>query len=139
MASVMRNRFFISAVISIIVIIYSPLGTRLLDLELATPPGLSNELLQFLLTTPVVFWGAWPFLSVAWKALLRGQLNMATLIATGIMTAYLYSVGTTFLFAGEVFYEAAAMLTSRLCIRSRKRTDTSSWISTIRSKMPPRT
>ncbi|NIP68684.1 MAG: hypothetical protein GTO04_05735, partial [Planctomycetales bacterium] len=61
------------------------------------------------MTTPIVFVGGRPFLSVAWKSLLRGQLNMATLIATGILTAYLYSVGATFLFAGEVFYEAAAM------------------------------
>lgn len=112
MAATMRNLFFFSAVLAIIEIIYSPLGTRLLDLNLPTPFGLPNELWQFLLTTPIVFWGGWPFLSVAWKALLRGQLNMATLIATGILTAYLYSVGATFWFAGEVFYEAAAMLTT---------------------------
>jgi len=37
---------------------------------------------------------------------------MATLIATGILTAYVYSVAATFLFAGDVFYEAAAMLTT---------------------------
>ena len=112
MATMMRNLFFLSAVVTIIEIIYSPLGTRLLELNPPVPFGLPNELFQFLLTTPVVFWGGWPFLSVAWKALLRGQLNMATLIATGIMTAYLYSVGTTFFFEGEVFYEAAAMLTT---------------------------
>ena len=92
MAIMMRNLFFASAVITIIEILYSPLGTRLLDLNLPTPFGIPNELFQFLLTTPVVFWGGRPFLSVAWKALLKGQLNMATLIATGIMTAYLYSV-----------------------------------------------
>jgi Cu2+-exporting ATPase len=37
---------------------------------------------------------------------------MMTLIALGILVSYLYSVGATFLFAGEVFYDAAAMLTS---------------------------
>ena len=37
---------------------------------------------------------------------------MATLIATGILTAYLYSVAATFLIGGDVFYEAAAMLTT---------------------------
>ncbi len=112
MAIIMRNRFFFSAILAFIVILYSPLGVRLLGLNLPTPLGMSNELWQFLLTTPVVFWGGWPFLSVAWKSLLKKQLNMATLIATGIMTAYLYSVGATFLFAGDVFYEAAAMLTT---------------------------
>lgn len=112
MATTMRNLFFFAAVLTIIEILYSPLGTRLLDLTLPTPFGLSNELWQFLLTTPVVFIGGRPFLSVAWQALRRGQLNMATLIATGIMTAYLYSVATTLFIAGEVFYEAAAMLTT---------------------------
>ena len=112
MATAMRNLFFFSAILSIVEIVYSPLGTRMLGLDLVTPFGIPNELFQFLLTTPVVFWGGRPFLSVAWKALLRGQLNMATLISTGIMTAYLYSVGTTFFFAGDVFFEAAAMLTT---------------------------
>ncbi|MFQ5614636.1 MAG: heavy metal translocating P-type ATPase, partial [Anaerolineae bacterium] len=112
MAATMRNLFFIAAAITVVEIIYSPLGTRLLGLNPPVPFGLPNELFQFLLTTPVVFWGGWPFLSVAGRALGRGQVNMATLIATGILTAYLYSVGTTFLFEGEVFYEAAAMLTT---------------------------
>lgn len=112
MATTMRNLFFFAAVLTIIEILYSPLGTRLLGLSLPIPFGISTELWQFLLTTPVVFIGGRPFLSVAWKSLLRGQLNMATLIATGIMTAYLYSVGATFFFESEVFYEAAAMLTT---------------------------
>lgn len=111
-ATTMRNLFFVAAVLTIIEIIYSPLGTRLVGLTPPVPFGLRNELFQLLLTTPVIFWGGWPFLSVAWKALLKGQLNMATLIATGIMTAYLYSVGATFFFEGDVFYEAAAMLTT---------------------------
>ncbi len=111
-ATTMRNLFLIATVLTIIEIIYSPLGTRLLNLTLATPFGIRNEIFQFLLTTPVVFWGGWPFLSVAGRALRRGQVNMATLIATGILTAYFYSVAATFVFEGEVFYEAAAMLTT---------------------------
>jgi Cu2+-exporting ATPase len=39
-------------------------------------------------------------------------VNMMTLIALGILVSYAYSVAATFLFKGEVFYEAAAMLTS---------------------------
>src|SRR5262245_49317973 len=37
---------------------------------------------------------------------------MMTLIALGILVSYIYSVAATFIFKGEVFYEAAAMLTS---------------------------
>lgn len=68
-----------------------------------------------LLGTPVVWWGGWPFLSAAWRALRRGNVNMMTLIATGILTAYLYSVWATFVLGSDyrdVFFEAAAMLTS---------------------------
>ncbi len=112
MAKMMRNLFLISAAITVIELIYSPLGTRMLGWNLVTPFGIPNNIFQFLITTPVVFWGGKPFLSVAWKALLKKELNMASLIATGILTAYLYSVGATFLFEGDVFFEAAAMLTT---------------------------
>jgi Cu2+-exporting ATPase len=37
---------------------------------------------------------------------------MMTLIALGILVSYIYSVAATVFFTGEVFYEAAAMLTS---------------------------
>jgi len=112
MATTMRNLFIVAAVITVIEIIYSPLGTRMLNLNPPTPFGIPNNIFQFLITTPVVFWGGWPFLSVAAKALRRLQVNMATLIATGILTAYLYSVAATFFFEGDVFFEAAAMLTT---------------------------
>jgi len=112
MATTMRNLFVFAAILTVIEIIYSSLGTRMLNLDLTTPFGISNEIFQLLLTTPVVFLGGRPFLSVAWTALLRRQINMATLISTGILAAYLYSIGATFLFEGEVFYEAAAMLTT---------------------------
>jgi Cu2+-exporting ATPase len=111
-ATTMRNLFFATLVLTIIELLYSPLATRLSGLQLPIPFGLNVDLFQFLLTTPVVFWGGWPFLSVAWKALLRREVNMATLIATGILIAYLYSVLATFVIGGDVFYEAAAMLTT---------------------------
>jgi len=76
------------------------------------PFGLSVGRFGFLLETPVVWWCGWPFLSGAWRALRLGQANMMTLIALGILVSYLYSVAATFVFAGEVFYDAAAMLTS---------------------------
>src|SRR5260370_22734096 len=60
----------------------------------------------------VVWWGGWPFISAAWRALRRGEVNMMTLIALGILVSYTYSVAATFIFKGDVFYEAAAMLTS---------------------------
>src|SRR6266853_5225742 len=111
MVADMFRRFIVSTLLSLPLVIFSPLGATvgLPDVPLF---GLSTGLFGFLLVTPVVWWGGWPFISAAWRALRLGQANMMTLIALGILVSYLYSVGATFLFAGEVFYEAAAMLTS---------------------------
>jgi P-type Cu+ transporter len=50
------------------------------------------RLAQFLLTTPVVLWGGWPFFVRGAQSLLTRNLNMFTLIAMGTGVAYLYSV-----------------------------------------------
>ena len=47
---------------------------------------------QFALSTPVVLWAGWPFFVRGWRSLLTRHLNMFTLIAMGVGTAYLYSV-----------------------------------------------
>ena len=105
------RRFVVSVVLSLPVVIFSPIGGTI-GLPSMPPFGLSMGLWGFLLATPVVWWGGWPFISAAWRALRRGEVNMMTLIALGILVSYAYSVAATFLFEGEVFYEAAAMLTS---------------------------
>jgi P-type Cu2+ transporter len=111
MVADMFRRFIISTLLLLPLVIFSPLGATV-GVPRVPPFGLSMGLLGFLLATPVVWWGGWPFISAAWRALRRGQVNMMTLIAVGILVSYLYSVAATFVFAGEVFYDAAAMLTS---------------------------
>ena len=46
---------------------------------------------QFVLATPVVLWAGWPFFVRGWRSLVNRHLNMFTLIALGVSTAYLYS------------------------------------------------
>ena len=46
---------------------------------------------QFLLTTPIVLWFAWPILRSAWKAASARTVNMDSLLALGIGTAYAWS------------------------------------------------
>jgi Cu2+-exporting ATPase len=108
----MLRRFVGSAILTVPIVIYSPLGTSLFGRELAPPFGLSPGLLGFVLTSVVVWWGAWPFVSSAARSLQQGELTMMTLIATGILVSYLYSAAVTFGFPGEPFYDAAAMLTA---------------------------
>src|SRR5438034_1190100 len=112
MAHDMLRRFVGAAILTVPIVLYSSLGTSLVGRELAPPFGLSHGLLGFVLTSVVVWWGGWPFVSSAWRSLLRGELTMMTLIATGILVSYGYSVAVTFGLRGELFYDAAAMLTA---------------------------
>lgn len=111
MARDLLRRFVISIVVSIPIILFSPIGIWA-GISAMPAFGLSMGLFGFLLATPIVWWGGWPFILAAWRALKRGEANMMTLIALGILVSYTYSVTATFVFQGEVFYEAAAMLTT---------------------------
>ena len=111
MVADLLRRFLVSLVLTLPLALFSHIGA-LVGLHLEPPFGLSAGLFGFLLATPVVWWGGWPFISAAWRALRQGEVNMMTLIALGILVSYIYSVAATFLFEGESFYEAAAMLTT---------------------------
>ncbi len=106
----MRNRFLVSLGLTIPVFVFSHLATQILGLHLPLPFGMDDRLLGFLLTTPVVIYGAWPFYIGARNGLRQGVLNMSVLIVLSVLTGFVFSVAATFLFDGEVFYEAAAML-----------------------------
>src|SRR6266850_2535672 len=80
--------------------------------------------LQLVLATPVVLWGGWPFFQRGWTSIVNRSLNMFTLIAIGVGTAFVYSLAAT-LFAdafppsfrghgGEVavYFDAAAVITT---------------------------
>ncbi|ULH17819.1 copper-translocating P-type ATPase (plasmid) [Deinococcus sp. KNUC1210] len=111
MANDMLRRFVVSLLLTLPIILFSPIGAGL-GFHVPVPFGLSMAWFGLILSTPVVWWGGWPFLSAAWRALLQRQANMMTLIATGILVSYLYSVAATLFLGGDVFFEAAGMLTS---------------------------
>lgn len=104
-----RNKFFFSFILTIPIILYSPLGQTFLKFHLPIIP-FSHSLILFILTTPVFFYGGWIFLYSAYQALKHRMLNMAVLIAVGITAAYVFSVLLTILGSQDSFYEAAAML-----------------------------
>src|SRR2546428_14151397 len=91
MAHDMLRRFVGSAILTVPIVLYSPLGASLVGQAVALPFGLSHGLLGFALTSIVVWWGGWPFVSSAWRALLRGGLTMMTLLASGILVSFGYS------------------------------------------------
>lgn len=103
-----RNKFFVALILSIPIILYSPLGEKILQLQLPSP--LPVPWLLFFLTTPVFFYSGWIFLYSTYKALQAKTLNMAVLIAVGITAAYGFSVVLTLLGSSDSYYEAAALL-----------------------------
>lgn len=111
MVAELLQRFVGSLLLTLPIVMFSPFGA-LVGLPAMPPFGVSMGWWGFVLGSPVVWWGGWPFISAAARALRRGEVNMMTLIALGILVAYSYSVAATFAFTGEVFYEAAAMLTT---------------------------
>lgn len=86
------------------------------------------NLYQFILATPVVLWGGWPFFQRGWDSIKSWNLNMFTLIAIGTGVAYAYSVVATFfphLFPAElqmhgghigVYFEAAAVIVTLVLV-----------------------
>lgn len=103
-----RNKFFFSLILTIPIILYSPLGTEFLKLNFPSPIPL--PWLLFILTTPVFFYSGWIFLYSTYFALKSKVLNMAVLIAVGITAAYGFSVLLTLIGSADSYYEAAAML-----------------------------
>ncbi len=111
MVSDMLRRFWVCLLLTIPVVLFSPIGMGI-GFSLEPPFGLSMEWFGLILTTPIVLWGAYPFTSSAWNSLKKAEVTMMTLIAVGILVSYLYSVMATVFLGGDVFFEAAAMLTS---------------------------
>jgi Cu+-exporting ATPase len=132
----MRTRSWVSAVLSVPILILSMFGDAL-GLPWATS---TKNVVEFLLATPVVLWCGWPFFERFWNSLLNRSPNMFTLIGLGTGAAYLYSVAATLFpqfFPASfrdiqggvaVYFEAAAVITTlvllgqMLELRARRRT-----------------
>ena len=108
MARDMRNRFLVALVFAIPVFLYSPMGSMFG--EFATPFGLDRKVFLFIVATGAIAYPVWPFLVAAWRAARNKVANMATLIILSVGTGYVFSVGATFFYDSEVFFEASAVL-----------------------------
>ncbi len=104
----MRRRFYISLALAIPIILYSQVGKNIFGIELPSP--IPVDWLLFLLTTPIVFWTGSIFITGTYYSLKARKLNMAVLIATGVLAAYFGSIFLSLQGTEETFYEAAAML-----------------------------
>ncbi len=120
----MTRRFWVGVVLSlpIVVLAMSDLIPGQ-PIQQAVSPRLLNWL-QLVLATPVVLWGGYPFFERGWFSIVNRSLNMFTLIAIGVGTAYVYSLAATLFphffpesFRGHggevgVYFDAAAVITT---------------------------
>jgi P-type Cu2+ transporter len=106
----MRNRFLVAALFAVPIALWSPVGEFVFGSTPPTPYGIGNDLWQFFLSLPVIFYSSWIFFRGAFVALRAKTLDMMVLVAVAIGTGWIYSVAATFWIEGDVFYEAAAFL-----------------------------
>jgi Cu+-exporting ATPase len=138
----MSRRFWISLVLAFPVFamaMVADLTPQVMERFVAMRP---LQFIEFLLATPVVLWGGWPFFQRGWNSVVHRSLNMFTLIGLGIGIAWSYSV-VAMLFPDifpetvrhgsgtvPVYFEAAAVITTLVLLgqvlelRARSRTNT---------------
>jgi len=138
----MRNRFIVAAVLSVPIILWSPIGREVFGFTVPAPFGLRDDWFSLILSLPVIFYSAWIFFDGAWRALRARTLDMMVLVAVGVGTGWLYSVVVTLTGGGEVFYEAATVLASFVLlghwVEMRARGGANDAIRTLLELAPPR-
>lgn len=136
----MRRRLWVCAALTVPLVVIA-MGRHLPGLEFHRFASEGTlDLLDLVLATPVVLWGALPFFVRAWRSVVSWNLNMFTLIGLGVSVAYVYSVVAALWpeifpssFRGPdgtvgVYFEAAAAITTLVLLgqvlelRARSRT-----------------
>ncbi|MFK7780350.1 MAG: copper-translocating P-type ATPase [Candidatus Gracilibacteria bacterium] len=102
-----KKRFIISFIITIPILILSPLIQNLLNFSFTFS---GDKYILFLLSSFIFFWGGIPFLKGFFYELKQRSPGMMTLIALAITVAYLYSSAVVFGLEGKFFFWELATL-----------------------------
>lgn len=146
----MTRRFWISAVLTI-PIFFLAMAEMIPGFNEIVPPKISLWI-QFVLATPVVLWGGFPFFERALASVKNASPNMFTLIAMGTGAAFIYSLVALFfpqVFPASmqnaenliaVYFEAAAVIITLVLLGQvlelRARSQTSSAIKELLGLAP---
>ena len=134
-----RQKFSFALILSLPIILYSPLGKFIFGFQ--PPAPVPVPWLLFLLTTPVFFYSGWIFLYSSFRALQQRTLNMSVLIATGITAAYSFSVLLTILQSADSYYETTALLITFVLfghwLEMRSRRGTTDALEALLQLVPP--
>ncbi|OYX28793.1 MAG: heavy metal translocating P-type ATPase [Flavobacteriales bacterium 32-35-8] len=103
-----RKRFWVTLVLSIPILFFSPMIQDFFGYEFLLP---RNPYVLFALSSVVYFYGGWPFLKGFWSEVKKAAPGMMTLIAMAISVAYFYSSATVFGLKGvDFFWELATLI-----------------------------
>ncbi|KAA9325155.1 copper-translocating P-type ATPase [Adhaeribacter soli] len=103
-----KKRFWISLVLSVPVIVLSPMVQHILGYTLEVPYA---GYIAFLLSSVIFFYGGWPFLTGLKDEVKKGAPGMMTLIGVAITVAYVYSTAIVFGLKGmDFFWELATLI-----------------------------
>ncbi len=138
----MRNRFLVAAILSVPILLWSPIGRDVLHFSAPAPFGLRDDVWLLLLSLPVVFYSSWIFFDGAVRALRARTLDMMVLVAVAIGAGWLYSLGVTLTGGGDTFYEAASVLAAFVLLghwfEMRARGGANDAIRTLLDLAPPK-
>ena len=111
--SMFRDRFWLSLLLTIPVLLYSQ---RIQDWLNITAPGFSgSELVPVILSSVIFFYGGLVFIKSAIGEIKARRPGMMTLIAMAISVAFVYSLAVQFGLPGETFFwELATLVTIML-------------------------
>jgi hypothetical protein len=108
MVADLKRRFIVCLVLTVPIIVLTPMTRHWLGLESLEFTGDGYVLLA--LSAFVYGWGGWPFLSGAYNELARRRPAMMTLVAVAISAAFLYSSAVVLGLSGEIFFWELATL-----------------------------
>ena len=142
MVADMRNRFFVAALFSIPIVLWSPIGRDVFGFDVEVPFGLREDVFTLILSLPVIFYSCSIFFIGAVRALRARTLDMIVLVAVAVGAGWLYSLVITLTGGGEVFYEAATVLASFVLLghwfEMRARGGANDAIRTLLDLAPPK-
>jgi P-type Cu2+ transporter len=104
-----RRRFWVSAFLTVPILLLSPMIQHWLGLGDALAFAGSDYVL-FALSSVVFFYGGWPFLTGLASEIAQRRPGMMTLIALAISVAYVFSSAVVFGVPGEAFFWELATL-----------------------------
>lgn len=103
-----RRRFFFSLILTVPVLVLSPMIQNFLGYRLEFTGSLW---LVFIFSTAVYFYGGWPFLTGLVSEVKEKNPGMMTLIGLAITIAYVYSAAVLLGFRGDyLFWELATLI-----------------------------